>query len=263
MQRRAISARVLARLACFVTVVTLSVTVHADVSYLIDALQNAPSFRVRVQSALSLAQYPDEPGAVTALAGALHDEHPAVRMAAASSMGRLGHRDALVPLFMSLNDSNEGVRRAAEVAVRQIKGITHYYVAVGAPGTSIPNLNANLVNYTREEIERGVALIDGVALAPRERNAAVERGLLQAQRWKAFHLDSSIVELASNEQSTKVAVSMVLSTYPDHVMRAMWKTSAQATAFSSARAQTVALQAAIERAVDKLTGTLARVASGG
>jgi len=55
-------------------------------------LASSGEFRVRSQAALALGTMPAEPGAAAALRAALRDDHPAVRLAAAASLSRLGHR---------------------------------------------------------------------------------------------------------------------------------------------------------------------------
>lgn len=52
-------------------------------------LSQSSEFRVRSQAALLLGALPAEPGVTTALRAALHDQHPAVRLAAAASLARL------------------------------------------------------------------------------------------------------------------------------------------------------------------------------
>lgn len=56
---------------------------------LVELLNESSSHLVRIQSALSLGRLGDE-AAIPALVDALDDEHPGVRAAAASSLGRLG-----------------------------------------------------------------------------------------------------------------------------------------------------------------------------
>ncbi len=54
-------------------------------------LASSGEFRVRSQAALALGTMRDEPGVTAALRAALHDDHPAVRRAAAASLTRLSH----------------------------------------------------------------------------------------------------------------------------------------------------------------------------
>ena len=60
-------------------------------SLLRNLLASSAQFRVRSQAALALGTMPSEPGVESALRAALHDEHPAVRIAAAASLSRITH----------------------------------------------------------------------------------------------------------------------------------------------------------------------------
>src|SRR5689334_15704301 len=57
--------------------------------YLVRLLAGSTQFRVRAQAAISLGSVEPAASVVSALSKALSDEHPAVRAAAANSLGRL------------------------------------------------------------------------------------------------------------------------------------------------------------------------------
>jgi HEAT repeat protein len=94
---------------------------NAQSIYVIKLLEHSTQFRVRAQAAISLGLM--EPSAATheALTTALHDVHPAVRAAAATSLGRIGdatHVSTLRPLG---DDEEEAVRHAARASIGRIE----------------------------------------------------------------------------------------------------------------------------------------------
>lgn len=82
-------------------------------------LHHDPSFKVRVQAALTLART-RPPGAVDALLKALQDQHPAVRAAAASSLGSLGDPRARPALQAASLDPDPLVALGATRGLEQL-----------------------------------------------------------------------------------------------------------------------------------------------
>lgn len=82
-------------LSAAILAVVLSTGAVARASPRVDVLRNllasSGEFRVRSQAALALGTVPAEPAVTDALRAALHDRHPAVRLAAAASLAHLTH----------------------------------------------------------------------------------------------------------------------------------------------------------------------------
>jgi HEAT repeat protein len=99
-------------------------TIGGDAGLIVPAMAGAladPNWQVRGMTALSLGQlgYPET---VPPLIGAIGDEIPAVRKAAAVALGAIGPaaREALTPLATASRDDNKDVREEAAKAVQKI-----------------------------------------------------------------------------------------------------------------------------------------------
>ncbi|MFK7987315.1 MAG: HEAT repeat domain-containing protein [Sandaracinaceae bacterium] len=91
-----------------------------DHSTALRVLHRSHDFRARVRAALALGASND-PDMARPLIEALSDRNPAVRAAAATSLGRLGHRAALAPLRRLERDRQQVVRTEARRAIRRIE----------------------------------------------------------------------------------------------------------------------------------------------
>lgn len=94
---------------------------NAQSIYVIKLLGRSTQFRVRAQAAISLGLM--EPSAATreALTTALHDVHPAVRAAAATSLGRIGDATHVSTLRKLGDDQEAAVRHAARASIGRIE----------------------------------------------------------------------------------------------------------------------------------------------
>ena len=95
----------------------------ARTEYLVRLLRTSSAFRVRAQAAISLGRVEGEPAVTRALSGALEDEHPAVRAAAASSLEQLRDPSALPALRTATRDRDSAVRASASRAVRTLERV--------------------------------------------------------------------------------------------------------------------------------------------
>ena len=95
--------------------VSVALVAEADTrsDRLIDLLNNSDSYRVRTQCAMSLGRIPGSQS-VTALIDALDDEHPAVRVAAVRSLGRIGTGRASSALERVVTDPNQPAEVGAQ-----------------------------------------------------------------------------------------------------------------------------------------------------
>jgi HEAT repeat protein len=219
-------------------------------TYLIKLLEGSSQFRVRAQAAISLGAGEKSQTARGALTAALRDTHPAVRAAAATSLGRIGDGSDLVALRKLERDREEPVRNAARASIGRLEstrpdeknvveqptptGPARYYVAVGEPATRVSSLDHPTLAEARAFIKSRVAQIDGVRLAPDAESVQAAEKVLQRESLKGFFLESSIVSVEQKPGgATRVAVSVIVATYPGRDMRAMMQGAATVTGSSS------------------------------
>jgi HEAT repeat protein len=93
---------------------------NIQTAYLVKLLASSSQFRVRAQAAISLGLMEKSPAARDALTAALQDAHPAVRAAAATSLGRIGEVSHIVVLQKLGNDSEAPVRSAARTSITKL-----------------------------------------------------------------------------------------------------------------------------------------------
>lgn len=112
----------------------------AQTIYLIKLLQSSSQFRVRAQAAISLGLVEKSPAARHALTAALQDSHPAVRAAAATSLGRIGDSNHVTALRKLGVDPEGPVRNAARASLDRIEHASLERLATAALST---DANAN------------------------------------------------------------------------------------------------------------------------
>jgi HEAT repeat protein len=255
---------------------------HADDprnTYLIKLLQGSSQFRVRAQAAISLGTVESSQTALSALVEALGDAHPAVRAAAATSLGRIGNSSAVAALRRLERDPEEPVRSAATAAVSRLEtqrtvvasarsdtgpeqtqqqGPQLYYVSVAAPGTRVQSIDRTALSDARNFIKQRVSAIQGVLLAPDGEDQHAADKVLKKKNLKGFYLDSSIVSVEKKDNGgTRVAVSVIVATYPGRDMRAIMQGAATVSG-SGSDAYIQALQGALSGALRQLPQALAR-----
>lgn len=242
--------------------------------YLIRLLTGSTQFRVRAQAAISLGGVEGVPEAVDALVDALADEHPAVRAAAANSLGRLADAKALRALRAKLGDPEPPVRVAVQAAIAKLEsearhkggeleaphvpvGPPRYYVAVGKPGSRVPEVSSDDLTAVQQVVRQKLGEIDGVVLAPPDEAPGAVRNVLRARKLKGFYIDSAVTSVAQKPGGgVRVAVSVIVATYPDRAMRAIMQGAATATGGGDARAQAVA--GALKSALSQLPQAMNR-----
>jgi len=215
-------------------------TVQADTrtDYLVKLLTESSQFRVRAQAAISLGAAAAEPSVVQALVTALKDEHPAVRAAVASSLGKLGASSALSALTALKDDAEPQVRAEAQAAIARLsssatksvapssgtasRGPPRFYLAVGRPGSAVPSVDQATLEGARRFIMARVAELDGVVLAPADETVSAAKAQLKSRQLTGYYLESSVTSLEEKpDGGTRVAVSLIVATYPDRDIRAM------------------------------------------
>ncbi len=276
-RRRIGLARALGALLCVSLAVAFApVTVAADArsEYLIRLLDGSTQFRVRAQAAISLGSVESAPDVMRALSTALADEHPAVRAAAANSLGRLGDIKAIPALRSASEDPEAPVRLAIKSAivklesaarmsgvapepVRSPSGPPRYYVAVAKPATRVADMPSTELDRAHQVLVERLRQMDGVVIAPADESPAAVRKVLRSKSLRGFYIDSSVTTVDPKPGGgTRVAVSVIVATYPDRAMRAIMQGTATALGGGDTRAQAVA--GAFRSALSQLPQALAR-----
>ena len=249
---------------------------HADgrTTYLIRLLTTSDAFRVRVQAALSLGRVEGNSEVVTALAKALGDDHPAVRTAAAVSLERLADPAALPELKRAKTERDAGARRAINRAIQALERVAktrprstggpteepqsggRFYVGVGRPGAAAGSVDRGTLETTHRFLMTQVQNIQGVRLAPVNESRRDAEQVLRKSNLSGFYLDSSITQVEKNAQGLRVAVSIVINTYPGRSMRAMLNGAATVPGGSSDADRQLAIEGAIRSALRRLPQAL-------
>lgn len=242
--------------------------------YLIRLLQGSTQFRVRAQAAISLGGVEGAPEVVDALSKALSDEHPAVRAAAANSLGHLADPRALRPLRAVTEDPEPPVRLAVKAAIAKLEaegrkpnrateevkvggGPPRYYVALGKPASRASGITPQDLERARQILRDRLGEIDGVVLAPPEESPAAVRSVLRSRKLKGFYIESSVTSLEQKPGGgVRAAVSLIVATYPDRAMRAIMQGAATAMGGGDIREQAVA--GALKSALSQLPQAMIR-----
>jgi HEAT repeats len=243
-------------------------------TYLIKLLDSSSQFRVRAQAAISLGTVEGSSAAVSALIKALNDVHPAVRAAAATSLGRVGGEGSLATLRALERDAEEPVRSAARAALARLAVSEHpsggsavsstqqpigpemYYVAVAEPATRVSTVDRQVLSRARSFIKQRVGLVQGVRVAPDSEDAHDAERVLKQRRLKGFYLDSAIVSVEKKtDGGTRVAVSVIVATYPGRDMRAIMQGAATVTGAGD-QAYNQAVEGAFSGALRQLSQAL-------
>ena len=259
-------------LLCLLTVIVVApqlAAADAKTSYLVRLLESSSQFRVRAQAALSLGSICDSPEAEKALIGALSDSHPAVRAAAANSLGRIGTEKAVTPLRAVASDSEAPVRTAVQGALAALakneqrpapstRAAALYYVALGSTGSTVPEADKAHLSEARTFLRRKLAEVEGVEVAPENESPQQAKRTMERRKLTGYYLEGSVNNVQQRPGGgTRVAVSLVLSTYPDRNMRAILRGAATAAGSGSATFQQ-ALEGAFAGAIRQLPQALGR-----
>lgn len=277
--RRSSRARAASRLAAWLGALCMlaiasSAAADARSDYLIRLLKDSTQFRVRAQAAISLGGVESAPDVVDALMTSLSDEHPAVRAAAANSLGRLSDSKSLRALRSAENDPEPPVRSAVKAAIAKIEsasrsntgeaavkttptGPPRYYVAVGRPATRAPEVAAGDLDRALQVLRERVSSIDGVVLAPPDEPPSQVRSVLRARNLRGYYIESSVTSIEQKPGGgVRAAVSVIVATYPDRAMRAIMQGAA--TAMGGGDSKTQAMAAALKSALNQLPQAMAR-----
>jgi hypothetical protein len=265
--------------ACFMGACLVADGARADdprSAYLVKLLQGSSQFRVRAQAAISLGAVQSSSPVVQALTQALKDPHPAVRAASATSLGRVGDRSSMAALRALDRDAEEPVRAAAKSAIAKLDsdsgavqtavsttteptpvGPALYYVQIAQPASRSGGVEARTLEQTRLFIKQRVGQLSGVVIAPDTERTTDADKVLKTRKLKGFYLDSSITSVERKpDGGTRVAVSVIVATYPGRDMRAIMQGAATVSGGGSDYTQ--AIEGAFSGALRQLPQALAR-----
>jgi hypothetical protein len=141
--------------------------------------------------------------------------------------------------------------------VKAPSGPPRYYVAVAKPASRVGDLPSTELDRAHQVLVERLKQIDGVVIAPADESPAAVRKVLRSQSLRGFYIDSSVTNVdAKPGGGTRVAVSVIVATYPDRAMRAIMQGTATALGGGDTRAQAVA--GAFRSALSQLPQALAR-----
>ncbi|HSN85034.1 MAG TPA: HEAT repeat domain-containing protein [Polyangiales bacterium] len=206
--------------------------------YLVRLLRTSEAFRVRAQAALSLGQLESTRSSIRALERALADAHPAVRVAAISSLRRLEAKQSLPVVEKATRDRDKAVRRAAKEAVEALQSVgqrphgpgpTRYLVAMGMPGTKAERVSRQMLFDARIFLAEQLQQLEGVELAPDDLSPAEAKREIVGRKLHGIYLESSVVSLEPKGDAVRAVVTIVVLTYPGREMRGMLRGAATAS----------------------------------
>lgn len=273
-RRRSLIAAWVALASLLLSLASRPASADARSDYLIRLLKGSTQFRVRAQAAISLGGVGASPDALDALMAAASDDHPAVRAAAANSLARMSDPRALRALRPLLQDSEPPVRTAAMSAVAKLEalasetrtpdavpvrpsGPVRYYVAIGKPASRVPELTPADLEHVQQLLRDRLAGVEGVELAPAQETPAKARTLLRTRNLRGFYIDSAVTSVERKAGGgTRVAISVIVATYPDRAMRAIMQGAATALGGGDTRSQ--AISGALKSALSQLPQAMAR-----
>lgn len=271
--RRPALALVFASALLFGTGWSMPSSADPDVDKIAQRLSDGSSFQVRVQAALALGASGSE-AAVRPLCGALDDDAPSVRAAAAAALGRLKKAAALRCLKARMaRENNEAVKTqlsrayeriereeellSAARASRSPNNRSRFYVAID-PTKSKSNRRKRDVELLVQATIRSKLMADnavGVAPTGQDKNAFEE--IARKHRIQGYLLRPTVEAIDYDGSNVSVAIRVTLFSYPSMALQAEYapKLSMTGTTGSDREAEDKLLQMATERAVQKFLET--------
>ena len=229
--------------------------------YLLRLLRKSDAFRVRAQAALSLGHLESTPKSIAALERAVSDKHPAVRVAAISSLRRFNAKESLPVVENAMQDRNKAVRRAAVEAAAVLSvvddrqrgpGKTEYLIAVGMPGAKADRVSRQMLFDTRIFLSERLLALNGVELAPDDLTPVDAKREIAQRRLQGYYLESSIVTLEPKGPGVRAVVSIIVLSYPGRDMRGMLRGAATASGRYTPDTAEQAVQGAMVGALRRL-----------
>lgn len=233
---------------------------------------------MRAQAALGLGRLEASSDVVGALTRALNgDDHPVVRAAAATALGKLADRAAMPALEKAKRDPSSDVRSAAKTALASLErsakarrsasvkrdrtsergarqapsGRPRFYVGVGTPAAQA-RIAAPTRRALREILVAQLSRVDGVVIAPPNERPAQARSVIEKRKLTGYFVDGSVVSVQRTESGVRAEVSVILGTYPGRDMKAMLRGGATVPGAGGPDAERRAIEGAFQGAMRRL-----------
>ncbi|MBK6848663.1 MAG: HEAT repeat domain-containing protein [Proteobacteria bacterium] len=200
------------------------------VDSLAQLLATAPSYKVRLQIAITLGRLGDR-RAVPALIAALRDADQNVQGAAAAALGQIGDRraDAQLRLLLERTRSVFVQKQVGQALALLQEGPplpadARFFVAVGTVANRATTGGTQLSQRLAESLLRRFAQTPGVAAGQRDRLPSARR--LRQHGAVSYLIDGSIEALSHQASGSEILLSCTirvsLATYPENSMKAFY-----------------------------------------
>jgi hypothetical protein len=204
------------------------------VTRLIQILQSDPSYKVRMQAAITLGRL-KEKRAVPALIRALGDEHETVRGVTCAALAEVGDERAIPELKKrAKGDSNAFVRTQAEKAVARLEGGggggagpppgSRFYLTIGKMANKSEKGGTTASKVLGDALLKEFSKVTGVATS--WGSGKPSAGDLAKRKIKGFVLDGSILSLTAKKSGGTVEIScnikVSMATFPGNSMKAFY-----------------------------------------
>ena len=223
------------------------VQAQSDHRTTIRVLQSGRDFRARVRAAFALGSSSD-PSVAPHLIGALRDDNPAVRAAAATALGRLGQPSAIAPLRRLRSDRVRAVRHEAERAIQRIEASrppprrastrharrrssrspypsisvlprsrdihwprVRYVVVLGTMQNRSNFRDTTLESQLMREVSRSLTVLRGVAVIPAGRMPAEAEREIRRRRLPRLRLEGTLTRVERRTHRRQLSVRCEVS----------------------------------------------------
>lgn len=208
---------------------------HADrIDRLIQILRTDPSYKVRLQVAITLGKLKDK-RSVPALLRTLRDENETVQGVAAAALGQIGDSRAVPGLKALLGrTSNSFVKGQAVRALGRLGGgggsgsppaNARFYVTVGKMKDKTGKGGKKLSQAFARALLKEFSKVRSVATSWAG-GGKPSASALSKRRMKGYVLDGAITQLSHRQNGSNIEVScsirVSLATYPDNSMKAFY-----------------------------------------
>jgi hypothetical protein len=218
--------------ASLATASTAAADARSD--YLINMLENGPTYRTRVQAATTLGVIRCAP-AVPALGRALADESDLVVISAAAALGQIGDPAAIPAIQIALKSPpSEPAKAQLETTLRILNALVEggdlapngdatprFLIRVDAMGDSSGAQREDITETMRAMVVDRLGREPGVVLQQAGMKAAEVTGKAKKEKLKAFILTGSIIRLERLGTQLIVKINLNVFSNPGYNLLAM------------------------------------------
>ena len=218
-------------------------------------LAASPDFRVRVYAALALGRSHD-PGARSALEGALGDTNPAVRTAAAAALGALGDGAAIPALErQKARETSDSAKAQMETTITGLRKVTtlqgvNVVVQMGSMRNLTQVRGADIAEVLRGAAASRARAMSAIAVAMPNDSALLARAA--GQHVPVVLLDGSVTKLTQARNGSNVTcqaeVEFIVRKIPEQTLRSTL--SGAATSMGSGTTSAAGVAHLQDQAVD-------------